>query len=170
MSEYARKNWFQCTTLHRGIQGIWGTHMCFRGPCLSHNGVSPWTGSEARNPWWRGRLEPGICPEVVVSPPSRILAPNWASLKTGFSGWRRVLWPLPAFSIVCAPSQLECSWPGERGREQEQEGERERSVIPKTSMPSPWEWHQRIPSQWGMFLFRDYSISWSISHTSLDKK
>lgn len=64
----------------------------------------------------------------MVLSPSRILAPNWALLKTCFAGRQNVLRALSVFSkAVCAPSQLAVihgDWGGERELERERERER----------------------------------------------
>lgn len=74
------------------------------------------------------RLEMGFGPYAMVLPPSRILAPIWALLKTCFAGRQNVLRALSVFSkVVCAPSQLVLmhgEWGGERELEREREAER----------------------------------------------
>lgn len=122
--------------------------MCLRGSVSPTMGSHPewgqrqgvFSGGGWGRPVWKGwRL--GFGPYAMVLPPSRILAPIWALLKTCFAGRQNVLRALSVFSkVVCAPSQLVLmhgEWGGER--ELERERGRENSVLPKTSVPSPWE-------------------------------
>lgn len=168
MLEYARKNLFNIPPLPC-IQGFRGAHMCLGWP------VSPAGGSHR---------EPGI----VGCWDCRVEAGSWdLALGLGYCRrlgfwllighcWKQALLASRLFydsllssKVVCGTFQSTVLMAGkeeagvselvsERGKENEQA-----LLFQKTSVPSPWEWHQRIFSKWSMFPFRDYSIGWSKS-------